>query len=263
MKCRTSLVYLRCIPTLTLLVMVQFLRCFAKLHLASVLALAAPTVLASPASELPRAAQPLNTTITGRVVTTGGAPLAGVFITMQGATATATTNAAGNFLLASEQLNPVLTFKCAGYQTQTFLLKATGPVAIVLNEVGTVPAVQAAGIEVVNKPLVIADEQPTFPGGAPAYRHFLQQNVRYPDAARDNNIAGDVFISLVIDEMGRLLDAEVIKGVGYGLDEEALRLVRLMPWWTPARIAGKPARVPSTLCIRFGGIQPPPGASQR
>lgn len=243
--------------------MVQFLHCFAKVILAGGLALAGPTVLASPVEGSQRATQFLTTTITGHVVTTSGVPLAGVFITMQDATTTATTNAAGSFLLASEQLTPVLTFKCAGYQTQTFALKVTGPVAIVLNEVGTVPAVQAAGVEVVNKPLAIADEQPTFPGGAPAYRRFLQQNVRYPDAARANNVSGEVFISFVIDEMGRLLDAEVIKGVGYGLDEEALRLVRLMPWWTPARIAGKPARVPSTLCIRFGGILPPPTASQR
>ena len=182
---------------------------------------------------------------------------------MQGATTTAATNAAGNFLLVSEQLNPVLTFKCAGYQTQTFLLKATGPVAVVLNEVGTVPVAQAAGLEAVNKPMTVADEQPTFPGGAAAYRNFLQQNVRYPEAAKANNVSGDVFVSFVVDEQGRLLDAEVIKGVGYGLDEEALRLVRLMPWWTPARQDGKPVRVPSTLRIRFGGVQPLPTALQR
>lgn len=243
--------------------MIQFLRCVLVCSLVVLLALLASAVSASPSRVASPLGQRLSNPITGRVVTASGAPLAGVFITVQGASATATTNAAGSFLLASEQPNPVLTFKCAGYQTQTFLLKATGPVTIVLNAVGTVPVAQAAGLEIVNKPMTIADEQPTFPGGALAYRNFLQQNVHYPDEAKANNISGDVFVSFVVDEQGRLLDAEVIKGVGYGLDEEALRLVRLMPWWTPARQDGKPVRVPSTLRIRFGGVQPPPTASQR
>lgn len=68
-------------------------------------------------------------------------------------------------------------------------------------------------------------------------------------------MSGDVFVSFVVDEAGRLLDAEVVKGIGYGLDEEALRLVRLMPWWAPARANGKPVRAPATLRIRFG-MQP-------
>ncbi|QKG52903.1 energy transducer TonB [Hymenobacter sp. BRD67] len=82
--------------------------------------------------------------------------------------------------------------------------------------------------------------------------------MHYPEAARANNISGDVFVSFMVDEAGRLLDAEVVKGVGYGLDEEALRLVRLMPWWTPGLVAGKPVKVPATLRIRFGGIVPDP-----
>ena len=66
------------------------------------------------------------------------------------------------------------------------------------------------------------------------------------------NISGDVFVSFIVDEASRLLDVEVVKRVGYGLNEEALRLVGLMPWWTPAHVAGKPVRVPATLRIRFG-----------
>jgi TonB family protein len=237
--------------------MMQFLRCIIVCSLVILLALVASAVSASPICMGLLPGQPLGTTITGHVTTTSGAPLAGVFITVQGAAATATTNAGGNFLLASEQPGPVLTFKCAGYQTQSFLLKTAGPVTVVLNEVGTVPVAPSAGLEAVSKPMVIADEQPVFPGGAPAYRNFLQQNVHYPDAAKAKEVSGDVFVSFVVDEVGRLLDAEVIKGVGYGLDEEALRLVRLMPWWTPARANGKPIRVPATLRIRFS-MQPAP-----
>ena len=151
----------------------------------------------------------------------------------------------------------MLTFKRAGYQTQTVLLTSAQPVVLTMSEVGTAPAALAAGLEAINKPVVLADEQPAFPGGVEAYRTFLQKNVHYPEAAKARNFSGDVFVSFVVDEAGRLLEAEVVKGVGYGLDEEALRLVRLMPWWTPAILAGKPVRVPATLRIRFGMQEQP------
>jgi TonB family protein len=208
--------------------------------------------LASPASSRPGVARPAGLTITGRVVNRRGAPLAGVFITLQSAASSATTNSAGSFLLACELANPVLTFKCAGYQTQTVQLKSAQPMVLTMSEVGTTGAALGTGLEAINKPVILADEQPAFPGGVEAYRAFLQKNVQYPEAAKARNISGDVFVSFSVDEAGRLLDAEVIKGVGYGLDEEALRLVRLMPWWTPARLAGQPVRVPATLRIRFG-----------
>ena len=230
--------------------MVQFLHCFVFSALAGVsVAVASPAALA--ARPTARVSQPVALTITGRVVDRKGTPLAGVFITAQSAATTATTNAAGGFLLACEQADPVLTFKCAGYQTQTVQLKAAQPIVLTMSEVGAAAAAVGTGIETLNKPVTLADDQPAFPGGVEAYRTFLQRNVQYPEEAKARNRAGDVYVSFVVDEAGRLLDAEVVKGVGYGLDEEALRLVRLMPWWTPAHLAGKPVRVPATLRIRF------------
>jgi TonB family protein len=231
--------------------MVQFLQCLVLLTLAAAPALAASAPV-GPADGQLAVAKPAGRAITGRVVDRRGAPLAGVFVTMQSAPSSATTNSAGSFLLACELANPVLTFKCAGYQTQTVQLKSAQPMVLTMSEVGTTAAALGTGLEAVNKPVILADDQPAFPGGVEAYRAFLQKNVQYPEAAKARNISGDVFVSFSVDEAGRLLDAEVIKGVGYGLDEEALRLVRLMPWWTPARLAGKPVRVPATLRIRFG-----------
>lgn len=154
-----KVLYLRLFPTRILLIMVQFLRFLVTLSLAGAAALSAgPVWAARAASTSPLAARPAGLTIAGRVADTKGAPLASVFITMQNATATSTTNSAGNFMLTSEQANPILTFKCAGYQTQSFLLKTAGPVTIVLNEVGTVPVAPGAGLEVVNKPVTVVDE---------------------------------------------------------------------------------------------------------
>ncbi len=236
--------------------MVQFLRC---LFLPACLAVPTLSVAAlpNPLHGSSCVTRPVALTITGRVVDRNGAPLAGVYVTMQSASTTATTNSAGSFLLSSDSSTPVLTFKRAGYQTQTVLLTSVQPVVLTMSEVGTAPVALAAGMEAVSKPVVLADVQPAFTGGVEAYRTFLQKNVHYPDAAKARNISGDVFVSFVVDEAGRLLDAEVIKGVGYGLDEEALRLVRLMPWWTPALLAGKPVRVPATLRIRFSLLEQP------
>ena len=240
----------------SLLVMVQFVRCLILPAFLLVPAFA-PVALAGLPTHVAPLARPVGLTITGRVVDRAGVPLAGVYVTMQSTPITATTNAAGGFLLPSESTSPVLTFKRAGYQTQTVLLTSVQPVVLTMSEVGTAPVALGAGLEAVNKPVVLADEQPAFPGGVEAYRAFLQKNVRYPEAAKARSLSGDVFVSFVVDEAGRLLEAEVIKGPGYGLNEEALRLVRLMPWWTPALLAGKPVRVPATLRIRFNMQEQP------
>jgi TonB family protein len=239
----------------------KFLLSFRVGHLALAAACLLGAVVALPgqcnAATLAAVARPAGLNITGRIMSDKGAPLPGVFITVKDAAVSTTTNSAGSFLLASELPNPVLTLKCAGYQTQTVALKMAGPVTITMHTVGTSAGAPVAGLEAVSGLLNLADEQPAYPGGVEAYRTYLQQNVRYPDAAKAQGLSGDVFVSFVVDEAGRILDAEVAKGVGAGLDEEALRLVRLMPWWTPGRRAGQPVRVPATLRIRFAMQEQP------
>ncbi len=85
---------------------------------------------------------------------------------------------------------------------------------------------------------------------------ILRQNAHYPEKAQQQGLTGAVFVSFVVDETGRILDAQVLKGCGNGFDEEALRLVRLMPWWNPGRAGGTAVRAGCTLRIRFGVQQP-------
>ncbi|GAC1369572.1 MAG: hypothetical protein NVS3B25_02980 [Hymenobacter sp.] len=99
--------------------------------------------------------------------------------------------------------------------------------------------------------LAYADELPTFVGGEAALHRYLTQKTVYPADARLHNISGTVVVRFVVDEVGRVVDAEVVRGCGHGLDEEALRLTRLMPWWTPGRMAGRPVRVWRALPISF------------
>jgi len=99
--------------------------------------------------------------------------------------------------------------------------------------------------------LTYADEMPAYPGGDAAMHQYLAKKIVYPVAANQQNLSGTVYVRFVVDEEGRIRDAEVAKGCGHGFDEEALRVVRLMPWWTPGRVAGRAVRVQRTLPIIF------------
>ena len=100
----------------------------------------------------------------------------------------------------------------------------------------------------------IAEEMPAFPGGPTAFQRFLREKLQYPEEALGKGISGKVHVSFVIDEQGHILDPKVVRGLGSGLDEEALRLVRIMPWWTPGRTGGHPVRVVYTLPIVFRAL---------
>lgn len=211
------------------------------------------TPLAGKAATIRRVA---SNALTGHVYNKANQPLAGVVITLQGGTtsqgmATVTaTNGEGAFYLTCAEATPVLVFKYAGYQTQTLRINAKGPVGITLYEVGTPILPQAAGIEMVVEAPEIPDVPATYPGGITAYQAYMKQNLRYPEAAKAKEISGTVLVSFTVDEQGRILNPEVARGVA-GLNEEALRLVNTMPWWTPGRRNGKPIRSSTYLRIRF------------
>lgn len=97
-------------------------------------------------------------------------------------------------------------------------------------------------------PIVYAEEMPQFIGDIIAY---LSQHLRYPDAARSQNIEGKVIIKFVVNEDGSVSNAIVSRGIGGGCDEEAVRVVSGMPKWKPGKHMGKAVKVYYTLPIRF------------
>ena len=99
-----------------------------------------------------------------------------------------------------------------------------------------------------------ADEMPAFPGGDAALLKFLSGRLNYPTAALDKGLSGKVFITFTVDPEGHLHNPRVVRGLGSGLDEEALRLVRLMPWWSPGKIQGHPVWVTLTMPIVFRAL---------
>lgn len=230
---------------------------YAKLLLVSQGLLSAPmsTPRPAPAAGHELAANLRLSALAGQVTNELGAPLPGVVIAVQGSPTTASTNADGRFLVTAPADEPVLVFKCAGYRVQTVVAPTSGPLAVTMYALtgsgtdktttsgSTTPAASA--------PLIIADVMPAFKGGTRAYSEYLRQNAQFPAEALKQQVGGVVYISFVVDEQGRICDAEVLKGCGHGFDEEALRLVRLMPWWEPGQMGGKPVRVAHSLRIAF------------
>ena len=97
----------------------------------------------------------------------------------------------------------------------------------------------------------LLDVMPEPVGGADAWGRFLQKNLRFPVAARENGISGKVFLSFIIEKDGHLTDITVIRKAGSGFDEESLRVLKLAPAWKPGMQNGQKVRVRYTIPINF------------
>ena len=93
--------------------------------------------------------------------------------------------------------------------------------------------------------------RPQFTGGDKAFAAYLSKSIRYPAQALQRRISGRVYVNFILSAQGRVTDAHVISGPGNGLNDEALRLVWLMPPWEPARSNGQAVRVACTVPISF------------
>ncbi len=102
-----------------------------------------------------------------------------------------------------------------------------------------------------DEPFIIVEQMPEFPGGENAMFQYLGENMKYPRMAVENEIQGTVHITFVIERDGTITGIRIIRGIGGGCDEEALRVVRNMPKWNPGKQRGVPVRVQFNLPMRF------------
>jgi protein TonB len=97
-----------------------------------------------------------------------------------------------------------------------------------------------------------AEAAPEFPGGQNALDNYVNNNIDYPEKAIDDNTAGTVRVSFVVDEHGKVTRAHIIGNkLGNGLDEQALKVVNNMPAWKPGKVNGKNVRTRLELPIAF------------
>jgi TonB family protein len=93
--------------------------------------------------------------------------------------------------------------------------------------------------------------QPEFPGGIKEMYGFIGKNLKYPSAAQRANVSGKVFVKFVVEKDGSLGDIQILKGIGFGCDEEAQRVSKSMPKWNPGKQNGRNVRVFFTMPISF------------
>ncbi len=98
---------------------------------------------------------------------------------------------------------------------------------------------------------LVVEEQPTFPGGEDKMFEYLYSNIKYPQVAKENNITGRVFLTFVVEKDGSIANAKILRDIGGGCGQEALRVVKSMPKWSPGKQRGKPVRVQFNLPVVF------------
>jgi TonB family protein len=101
------------------------------------------------------------------------------------------------------------------------------------------------------KVYTFVEQNPQFPGGDGELMKFLQRNIKYPKRARRLRIEGKVLLRFIVDETGAVTDVMVARSVDKDLDAEAVRVVKLLPNFTPGHQQGKPVRVYFNLPIVF------------
>jgi len=99
-----------------------------------------------------------------------------------------------------------------------------------------------------------SDDAAQFPGGAKMLMSFLRERIKYPVNAMQFGVQGTVYIQFKIAETGKISDEKVLRGIGGGCDQEALRVVKLMPPWKPAQFEGKPVSSIFTLPVKFNMV---------
>lgn len=112
-----------------------------------------------------------------------------------------------------------------------------------------------------DEPFTYVEHMPTFPEGQDVMYKFIYERIKYPATARENGISGMVIIQFVVSKEGDIQNAKVVRGIGGGCNEEALRVINEMPRWNPGQHDGRNVPVTFTLPIKFVLQDPKPNTS--
>ena len=101
------------------------------------------------------------------------------------------------------------------------------------------------------KIFTVVEVMPEYPGGTDEMMKFLAENIKYPTVAQENGISGKVFVTFIVDENGLIDNISILRGIGGGCDEEAIRVIKMMPKWKPGTQRGQAVRVQYNVPIKF------------
>ena len=105
--------------------------------------------------------------------------------------------------------------------------------------------------EVDEEVFIVVEVAPEYPGGIDSMFAFISRNIKYPEEALKNKISGRVFVTCVVEKDGQVTNARLLREIGGGCGDEALRVVKSMPKWKPGTQRGNPVRVQFNLPIVF------------
>jgi periplasmic protein TonB len=97
----------------------------------------------------------------------------------------------------------------------------------------------------------VVESMPEFPGGEATLYDYLSKNISYPRIALEAGISGTVYVTFVVEKDGSITNVQLLRGIGGGCDEEALRVVKNMPTWTPGKQRNVPVRVQFNFGVKF------------
>jgi hypothetical protein len=202
-----------------------------------------------------------ETPVKGKVTAAeDGKPLAGAIIIIKGKNTGTTTDIDGNFtIIASSSDELIFTF--VGFESSTVpvtdkkiinvnLKSKDSGTPIGLHEVvvaGLKPTINFESEEI----FTTVEENPSFPDGIKNMYQYIARNLRYPEPARRAHVQGKVFVKFVVRKDVSVSDLHVLKGIGFGCDEETVRVLGSMPKWTPGKQSGKPVSVYFTMPVNF------------
>ena len=209
--------------------------------------------------------------VEGTVVGTDGEPLPGAVVVVKDSQVGTTTTSQGQFRILVPA-DSELDFSFMTHKTASLQVKQQGTINVTLAEkradeasvaqwmspdTGQVEIVQRVKNQllpnyVTDSVFTVVRTQPKFPGGTKALYQYIEDNMKYPAAARRANVSGKVFLTFVVLADGAITQVKILKGMGFGTDEEAIRIVSAMPKWIPgAKADGEKVNVKYNLPISF------------
>lgn len=98
---------------------------------------------------------------------------------------------------------------------------------------------------------LIADKMPEFPGGEEALLNHIKKNAKFTRTALENNASGTIYVSFIVDERGEVIQPKIEKGIGFGMDEMVLNVIKNLPSFTPAEQNGRKVKIKLMVPVRF------------
>lgn len=212
--------------------------------------LSAPSYASTSASKL-------NQKVSGQVTSADdGSPMPGINVVVKGTTQGAITDINGNYSITlPDQKSDQLVFSFIGMQTTEVPIANQPTVNVKMSE----DVSQLSEVVVVGYGTTTATDKDSFnsitlaepKNGKRAYKKYLETNQMYPQQALENKVEGRVIVEFTVTTTGSLTDFGVIKSIGYGCDEEVIRLIKNGPTWSPSKEDGTPIESQVKVNLRF------------